>query len=238
MTSASFLLTTKECSHLEALLRQNANVFAWTHSDMLWIDPSMAAHKLNILPNMCPMRQKVRSFHLNRQKVIQMKIDKLFVVGFIKEATYPDWLANVFMVPKKRGTRQVCVDYTNLNDVCPKDNFILPRIDKIVDSTCGNWMLSFLDVFFSYHKIPMFCLDQEKMVFITPHRLYYYNVMPFGLKNVGATYQRLMTKIFKPLMGRTVEVYINDIVVKSKTHTKHVQQLEETFSLMRKYNRH
>ena len=132
MTSASFLLTMKECSHLEVLLHQNANVFAWTHLDMLGIDPSMAAHKLNILPNMRPMRQKVRSFHPNRQKVIQMKIDKLLVVGFIKEATYPDWFANVVMVPKKRGTRWVCVDYTNLKDVYPKNSFLLPRIDKIV----------------------------------------------------------------------------------------------------------
>ena len=166
-----------------------------------------------------------------------MKIDKLLVIGFIKEATYLDWLANVVMVPKKRGTWRVCVDYTNLNDACPKDSFLLPQIDQIVDSTSGNGMLSFLYAFIGYHQIPMFCLDQEKMAFITPHRLYYYNIMPFGLKNVGATYQRLMTKIFKPLMGRTVEVYIDDIIVKSKTYTKHVQQLEKAFSLMRKYNR-
>ena len=131
----------------------------------------------------------------------------------------------------------MCVDYTNLTDACPKDSFLLPQIDQIVDSTSGNGMLSFLYAFISYHQIPMFCLDKEKMAFITPHRLYYYNIMPFGLKNVGATYQRLMTKIFKPLMGRTVEVYIDDIIVKSKTYTKHVQQLEKAFSLMRKYNR-
>ena len=82
----------------------------------------------------------------------------------------------------------MCMDYTNLNDTCPKDSFLLRRIDQIVDSTSGNEMLYFLNVFFSYHQIPMFRLDQEKTTFITLHGLYYYNIMPFGLKNVGATY--------------------------------------------------
>ena len=77
--------------------------------------------------------------------------------------------------------------------------------------------------------------DEEKTAFITPHGLYCYKVMPFGLKNVGATYQRLMTKIFKPLVGRTVEVYIDDIVVKSKTREEHALHLQEVFHLLRKY---
>ncbi|RVX18537.1 Retrovirus-related Pol polyprotein from transposon 17.6 [Vitis vinifera] len=98
-----------------------------------------------------------------------------------------------------------CVDYTNLNNACPKDSFPLPRIDQIVDSTSGQGMLSFLDAFSGYHQIPMSPDDEEKTAFITPHGLYCYKVMPFGLKNAGATYQRLMTKIFKPLIGRSVE---------------------------------
>ena len=87
-------------------------------------------------------------------------------------------------------------------------------------------MFSFLNVFSDYYQIPMFRPDKEKMTFITPQGLYCNNVMSFGLKNTDATYQRLMTRIFKPLMGRTVEVYIDDKVVKSKTHEKHVQHLE------------
>lgn len=126
------------------------------------------------------------------------------------------------MVPKKWETWEVCVDYTNLSDVCPNDSFHLPKIDQIVDSTSTNVMLSFLDVFSDYHQILMFCPNQEKTAFITPHGLYCYNVIPFGLKNIGATYQRLMKKIFKPLKRQTMEVYINDIVIKSKTHAKHV----------------
>ena len=90
----------------------------------------------------------------------------------------------------------------------------------------GLGMLSFLDAFLGYHQIPMHPPDVEKTAFITPHGLYYYNVMSFGLKNVGATYQRLVTKMFKRLLGKTIEVYIDDMFVKSKerpNHAEHVQ---------------
>ena len=87
-------------------------------------------------------------------------------------------------------------------------------------------MLYFIDAFYGYHQIPMFQPDEEKTAFVTPHGLYCYKVMPFGLKNVRAIYQRLMTKIFKPLISQTMEVYINDIVVKSKTRSEHTLQLE------------
>ncbi|RVX19372.1 Transposon Ty3-I Gag-Pol polyprotein [Vitis vinifera] len=137
-------------------------------------------------------------------KVIQEEMEKLLEAGFIREVEYPEWLSNVVMVPKKGGKWRVCVDYTNLNDACPKDSFPLPRIDQIVDVTSGHEVLSFLDAFFGYHQIPMAPDDEEKTSFITPHGLCCYRVMPFGLKNARATYQRLMTKIFKPLISDVV----------------------------------
>ncbi|RVW72331.1 Transposon Ty3-I Gag-Pol polyprotein [Vitis vinifera] len=139
------------------------------------------------------------------------------------------------VVPKKEGKWRMCVDYTNLNNACPKDSFPLPRIDQIVDSTAGQRMISFLDAFSGYHQIPMASANEEKTVFITPHGLYCYKVMSFGLKNAGATYQRLMTKIFKPLVCRTVEIYIDDIVVKSKIREEHTLHLQEVFHLLRNY---
>ena len=96
-------------------------------------------------------------------------------------------------------------------------------------------MLSFLDAFSGYHQIPMSPADVEKTAFITPHGLYCYKVMSFGLKNDGVTFQRLMTKIFKPLIGCSVEVYIDDIVVKNKTRKEHVLHLQEVFHLLKKY---
>nr|CAN74912.1 hypothetical protein VITISV_016244 [Vitis vinifera] len=202
---------------------------------MKGIHPSIASHRLNVFSTVRLVRQKIRRFHPDRQKVIRNEIDKLLESGFIREVAYPDWLANVVVVPKKEGKWRVCVDYTNLNNACLKDSFPLPRIDQIVDSTSGKGMLSFLDAFSGYHQIPMSPDDEEKTAFITPHDIYCYKVMSFGLKNAGATYQKLMTKIFKPLIGHTVEVYIDDIVVKSKTREEHILHLQEVFHLLRKY---
>ena len=128
------------------------------------------------------------------------------------------------------------MDYTDLNDACPKDSFPPPHIDQIVDASARHGMLSFLDAFSGYHQIPMHPPDAEKTSFITPHGLYCYNVMPFGLKNVEATYQRLVTKMFRPLLGSTMEVYIDDMLVKSKQRPDHADHLQQTFDLLREYD--
>ena len=96
----------------------------------------------------------------------------------------------------KGGKWRVCVDYMDLNEASPKDSFPLPHINQIVDASVGHGILSFLDAFSGYHQIPLYLPDAEKTTFITPRGLYCYNVMPFGLKNAGANYQRLVTKIF------------------------------------------
>ena len=127
------------------------------------------------------------------------------------------------------------MDYTDLNDTCPKDSFPLPRIDQIMEASVGHEMLSFLDVFSGYHQIPKHPPDAEKTSFITPYGLYYYNVMPFGLKNARATYQRLMPKMFRPLLGSTMEVYIDDMLVKSKQRPDHAAHLQQKFDLLIEY---
>ena len=129
----------------------------------------------------------------------------------------------------------MCVDYIDLNEACPKDNFPLPRIDHIVDVSARHGMLSFLDAFSGYHQIPMYPPYTEKTTFITPHGLFCYNMMSFGLKNVGATYQRLVTKMFRPLLGKTIEVYIDDMLVKSKELPNHAEHLQEAFELRMAY---
>ena len=172
------------------MIQLNADVFAWTHADMTGIIPTHASHRLNFAPSAKPVRQKVRPFHPDRHLVIQTEVDNLLLNGFIRAVKYPEWLANVVVIPKKGNKWRECVDYTDLNDACPKDSFPLPRIDQIVDASVGHDMLSFLDAFSEYHQIPMHPPDAEKTSFITPYGLYCYNVMPFGLKNAGATYQR------------------------------------------------
>ena len=113
---------------------------------------------------------------------------------------YPDWLANVVMVKKANGKWWMCVDFTNLNKAYPKDSYPLPRIDQLVDSTAGH-KLSFMDAFSGYNQIKMDKADQEKTSFVTCQGLFCYEVMPFGLKNAGATYQRLVNHMFRPQLG-------------------------------------
>ena len=171
------------------MLVNNVDVFAWNHSDMVGISPTIASHKLNIIPTARPIRQRVRRFYSDRHQIIQTEVDNLLKACFIREVKYPEWLANVVVVPKKGGKWRVCVDYTDLHEACLKDNFPLPHIDQIVDAAARHGILSFLDAFSRYHQIHMHQPDSEKTTIITPHGLYCYNVIPFGLKNVGATYK-------------------------------------------------
>ena len=152
--------------------------------------------------------------------------------GFIKEVKYPEWLANVVVVLNKGGKWRVCVDYIDLNEACPKDSFPLPHIDQIVYAVAGHKIISFLDAFSGYHQIPMHPPEAKKTNFIIPHGLYCYDVMPFGLNNAGATYQRLVTKIFRPLLGNTIEAYIDNMLIKSKECFDHTKHLQEAFELL------
>ena len=127
------------------------------------------------------------------------------------------------------------MDFTNLSTACPKDSFPLPRIDQLVDSTAGHKLLTFIDVFSGYNQIKMAEEDQEKTAFITSQGLYFYKVMPFGLKNARATYQRLVNKMFSKQIGRNMEVYVDDMIVKSKEELAHLNDLKETFFTLKQY---
>ena len=111
----------------------------------------------------------------------------------------------------------------------------MPRIDQLVDATVGHPWMSFLDAFQGYHQIMLAVNDQEKTAFVTPTGNYHYKVMSFGLKNAGSTYQRIMTKMFEPQLGKNIEVYIDDMVVKSKVVSEHVGDLENIFEILRKH---
>ena len=121
----------------------------------------------------------------------------------------------------------MCVDFTNLNKAYPKDSYPLPRIDRLVDDTSGYVVLSFLDAFSGYHQISMYPPYAKKTAFITEKGTYCYQVMPFGLKNVGATYQRIVNKVFKELLGEVMEAYVDDMIMKSKQSESHDRQLEK-----------
>ena len=126
--------------------------------------------------------------------------------------------------------------FTDLSKACPKNSYLLPRIDQLVDCTTGHKLLSFMDAFSRYNQIQMDEADQEKTSFITSQGLFCYKVMPFGLKNAEATYQRLVNHMFHPQIGRNVEVYVDNMLVKSLDEGKHLHNLQETFDTLRQYN--
>ena len=163
------------------------------------------------------------------------EVGKLILNGFIKESFYPSWLENPVLVKKSNGKWRTCVDFTDLNKACPKDIFPLPRIDQLVDATSGHALLSFMDAYSRYNQILIHVPDQEHTSFITDRGLYCYKVMPFSLKNAGATYQRLANIMFKEQIDKIMEVYVDDMLVKSKTAVDHVAHLSNTFAILRKY---
>ena len=117
------------------------------------------------------------------------------------------------------------MDFIDLNNACPKDSFPLPRIDQLIDSIAGHELLTFMDAFSGYNQILVKKEDQEKTVFVTSRGLYCYKVMSFGLKNAGATYQRLVNQMFSKQIGRNMEVCVDDMLVKSKEAKTHLEDL-------------
>ncbi|XP_048622678.1 uncharacterized protein LOC106393842 [Brassica napus] len=168
-------------------------------------------------------------------KAVNEEVDKLLGAGSITEVRYPEWLANPVVVKKKNGKWRVCVDFTDLNKACPKDSYPLPNIDRLVESTAGNEMLTFMDAFSGYNQIMMHPDDREKTAFITDKGTYCYKVMPSGLKKAGATYQRLVNKMFADKLGITMEVHIDDMLVKSLHSIDHLRHLQECFETLNKY---
>ena len=129
----------------------------------------------------------------------------------------------------------MCVDFTDLNNACPKDSFPLLRIDQLIDSIASHELLTFMDAFSGYNQILMKEEDQEKTTFVTSQGLYCYKVMPFESKNTSASYQRLVNQVFSKQIGRNMEVYVDNILVKSKEAKTHLKDLQETFNTLRRY---
>jgi hypothetical protein len=214
-------------------LHANADIFAWSPSDMPGIPREVAEHSLDILPHSRAVQQWLRRFDEERHRAIRVELRKLLEAEFIKEVFHPTWLANPLLVKKKNGKWRMCVDYTSLNKACLKVPFPLPRIDQIVDSTAGCKLLCFLDAYSGYHQIKMKESDQLATSFITPFGMFCYVMMPFGLQNAGATYQRCMQHVLGDHIGWTVEAYVGDIVVKTRNADDLVDDLRIAFVCLR-----
>ena len=200
------------------------------------IDPAVITHRLNVSPSFKPIKQKRRSFAPERQKAINEEVGKILQANAIRVVEYPEWLANVVFVKKANGKWRLCIDFIDINRACQKDSFPLPRIDLIVEATAGHKLLNFKEAFSGYNQISMDPKDQENTSFITGQGTYCYQVMPFGLKKAGATYQRLVNRMFHKQIGTSMEVYIDDMLVKSVKAELHKTHLDEAFRVLKSYN--
>ncbi|RDY01387.1 Retrovirus-related Pol polyprotein from transposon 17.6, partial [Mucuna pruriens] len=229
-TKVGTTLSSDEEEQLVSFLRQNMDVFAWTPQDMLSINPSYISHRLSIGKGVMPVAQKRRKQGEERRKAAREETNRLLTASFIREVQYPTWLANVVMVKKPNGRWRMCTDYTDLNKACPKDPYQLPSIDRLVDGVSGYELLSFMDAYSGYNQIRMHPRMKRRQLSLQ-------RLGPFAIElcHLGATYQRLMDKIFKEILGVSIEVYVDDMVVKSIETKKHCEALGRVFSILRKH---
>nr|KYP53333.1 Retrovirus-related Pol polyprotein from transposon 412 family [Cajanus cajan] len=171
-----------------------------------------------------------------KRKATNTEVQKLLQANFIREVTYTTWLANVVLVKKASEKWRMCTDYTGLNKACPEDAYPLPCIDRLVNGASRHSIFSFLDAYSGYNQIKMHPGDEEKTTFITENANFCYKIMPFGLKNAGETYQRLMDKVFQKQIGRNIKIYVDDMVVKFDYVSEHIADLGKIFGELRKHN--
>nr|GEU63960.1 reverse transcriptase domain-containing protein [Tanacetum cinerariifolium] len=205
-------VSTKAQTKLCTLLKGNLDIFTWQPSDMTGVPQSIVEHQLNIRVGYSFARQK-KGQALERAKAIQVEVQKLVEAGILREVYYHGWLSSPIM-----------------------DCYPLSKIHWKVESLCGYPFKCFLNAYKGYHQIQMAEQDEEKTVFHTSHEVYCYTKMPFGLKNAGATYQRLVVNAFDRQICRNMKIYVDDLVIKSHTKTELLWDIKETFRTLRKIN--
>jgi hypothetical protein len=162
-------MSPEEQVELLHFLNKNSDSFAWSTSDLIGVNRDLIEHKLQVNPSIKPKKQKLHKMSDENVEAASAEVQCLLDVVFIREVTYPQWLANVVMVHKKNMKWRMCTDFTDLNKCCPKDDFPLARIDQIVDSAASCEVMSLLDCFSGYHQIWLHKQDEEKLASL--HRL-------------------------------------------------------------------
>jgi hypothetical protein len=176
-------------------LFNNKDVFAWSTNDICGVNRDVIEHSLNVDPAIRPRKQKLQKMSVDKAEGARNKVKRLLSAGVIREVTYPEWLANIVMVKKANRKWRICIDSTDLNKACPKDEFPLPRIDSIIDAAATSELMSLLDYCSGYHKIWMKKEGEPKTSFITTSGTYCYLRMPEGLKNARGSFSRMISKV-------------------------------------------
>ncbi|KAK1646488.1 hypothetical protein QYE76_064293 [Lolium multiflorum] len=220
-----------------ALLKEYPDCFAWDYTEMPGLDRSIIEHRLPLKKGFRPFQQRARQMKAEVLEEVKKEIKKMLDAGFIRPCRYAEWISNVVPVEKKDGRWRVAIDFRNLNSATPKDEYPMPVAETLINAAAGHKILSFMDGNAGYNQIFMAPEDIHKTAFRVPGSvgLFEYVVMTFGLKNAGATYQRAMNYIFHDLIGKLVEIYIDDVVVKSVATDGHLEDLRQVLDRTRKF---
>lgn len=225
-------LTREELIKARKLLLRYSNVFSAHDSDIG--RTGVVQHEIDT-GEVMPIRQRPRRVPVAREKEVEDMIEEMKKGGVIEPSTSP-WCSPVVLVKKKDGTMRFCVDYRRLNDATKKDSYPLPRIDDTLDTLNGMKWFSTLDLKSGYWQVEIKDRDKEKTAFSTGKGLWQFNVMPFGLCNAPATFERLMEQILAGLLGDTCLVYLDDIIIVGRDFDDHLGKLEQVLSKLREAN--
>jgi hypothetical protein len=202
------------------------------------LDCSIVEHRLPIKPCFKPYKQPPRKIYKDEVLAdVKKEVERLIDANFIRPCRYAEWISNIVPVYKKNGKMRVCIDFRDLNRATPMDGYPMSVADLLVDVAAGHKVISFMDGSAGYNQIFMAIEDISKTAFrCTEHiGLFEWIAMTLGLKNAGATYQRAMNYIFPELIGKIVEIYIDDVVIKSLNHESHLEDVRKTLECTRKH---
>ena len=216
-------------------MKKKRKIFKNSYEDMPGIDLDIAQHHIDTYDHTVPVKKKVGRMRTKWLLKIKEEVTKQLKLGFIKPINQVEWIANIVPVPKKDAKVRMCVDFRDLNKASPKGDFPLPHIDVLVDNTVGSALMSFMDGFLGYKQIKMAPKYMTKTTFTTKWGIYCYTVMPFGLKNARAIYQRKAPALLHDMMYNEVEVYVDDMIVKYKDRENHTTSLRKFFKRIKKY---
>jgi hypothetical protein len=217
------------------ILKEYVDCFAWSYSEMPGLYRELVEHRLPIKDGFRPYKQPARRFNLNNYDRVKDEINRLLEASFVRPCRYVNWISIIIPVEQKgTGKIRICTNFHNLNRATPKDEYPMPIDDMLVNDSSDHKVICFLDGNVGYNQIFMVEEDMYKAAIRCPGfvGLFEWVVMTFGLKNAGATYQRVMNLIFYDLLGIIVEVYIDDIVVKSAGLDSHLADLHLAFQRM------
>jgi hypothetical protein len=227
--------STNEIVTYTSLFKEFHDIFAWSYEEMPGIDPAIVVHEIKTYPIEKPVRQCLRLVHPRKAAAIKLKVEKLLKADFIYPMALTEWVSNPDPIDKKGGSIRVCVDYRDINKACSKDNFPTAFVDQIVDDCTDSEIFSLMDGFSGYNQINIAPEDQHKIVFICPWGTFAYRKLPFGLKNVSATFQHAMSYAFHDIK-HIIQPYLEDLPTHSMHKVDHPTHLRDIVVRCRFYH--